>query len=617
MHRSLYVDYLHTIQKGLVEYVIAWSLVCLCQVSRIDNTNYGDNLSFLDAHISCFPPHHTLQVVRYSRFPNGISCFLKSTKTDVEGSTGTGFISGGLEAYKLAGLLLQMMLCIPTDGSMLPSENTEVFFTNNTGNNSIPRRSRCQNIQTVVLTAMYTALDVCMYANAPFMSEEDVIVFEKTISNSTFRAQELFRLNSVLSQMKRGKLKSTVVPKNFGGVKFHLLGHLGTQIRMFGKDKKSCDTEMTEKFNKVLKEIVVRTTRQMSTESKEITNAIHRSLLTEAYRSMLLKDDVMAIPSVESAITKESLEFSVPNNTSYQLLKYNMETSKYQLQVGEGNVQPFKCNVITWEMLTSLLDKEMDIIDETNSLRLLKQLKCSGSSVHDIDPFVIHANPTYTFDGKGALSVQTKQECFSFISVEVDESQGEQEIKRRYTAQVLAIVEERACDERNPMAASKQLKLVVCWLENIAPKKKSRTPLPYTQTQYTMIGTQRNDLYISLIDVAAILGPVFIYPIFSSIPRFNTCSNMTMELMRQIKFYELPIERVKFWASRSYDAFTNGTHINIFVNEKTTHEDVLENLLDESTISTSLSSWVHDLTNDDVEETQFSSSDDSDEDCFL
>jgi hypothetical protein len=132
-----------------------------------------------------------------------------------------------------------------------------------------------------------------------------------------------------------------------------------------------------------------------------------------------------------------------------------------------------------------------------------------------------------------------------------------------------------------------------------------------------MIGTQRNDLYISLIDVAAILGPVFIYPIFSSIPRFDTCLNMTMELMRQIKFYELPIERVKFWASRSYDAYTNGTQINIFANEKTTHEDVLENLLDENTISTSLSAWVNDLTNDDVEETEFSSSDDSDEDCFL
>lgn len=98
-----------------------------------------------------------------------------------------------------------MMLCIPTDGSILPSDNTELFFINNSEENSKPRRSRCPNIQTVVLTAMYTALDVCMYANAPFMSEEDVIVFGKMISNSTFRAQELFRLNSVLSQMKRGK----------------------------------------------------------------------------------------------------------------------------------------------------------------------------------------------------------------------------------------------------------------------------------------------------------------------------------------------------------------------------------------------------------------------------
>ena len=69
LHRSVSPDYLHVIQKGLIEKTISWTLMILLSVRQIsqkakDVYNFTHNMSLLDDRIKTFTNHQSFQFVR-------------------------------------------------------------------------------------------------------------------------------------------------------------------------------------------------------------------------------------------------------------------------------------------------------------------------------------------------------------------------------------------------------------------------------------------------------------------------------------------------------------------------------------------------------------------------
>jgi hypothetical protein len=69
LHRSVNPDYLHVIQKGLIEKTISWILMILLSVRQLshkkkDDMSFTHNMSTLDARIKSFTNHQAFQFVR-------------------------------------------------------------------------------------------------------------------------------------------------------------------------------------------------------------------------------------------------------------------------------------------------------------------------------------------------------------------------------------------------------------------------------------------------------------------------------------------------------------------------------------------------------------------------
>ena len=68
LHRSVYPDYLHVIEKGLIEKTISWTLMIITAVQSMSNKSdaiyYGDNFAVLDARIATFVHQQPFNFVR-------------------------------------------------------------------------------------------------------------------------------------------------------------------------------------------------------------------------------------------------------------------------------------------------------------------------------------------------------------------------------------------------------------------------------------------------------------------------------------------------------------------------------------------------------------------------
>ena len=68
LHRSVYPDYLHVIEKGLIEKTISWTLMIITAVqslsSKSDTINYDNSFAVLDARIATFVHQQAFNFVR-------------------------------------------------------------------------------------------------------------------------------------------------------------------------------------------------------------------------------------------------------------------------------------------------------------------------------------------------------------------------------------------------------------------------------------------------------------------------------------------------------------------------------------------------------------------------
>ena len=570
LHEAVLPDSLHTWSKGLIESLISQTLICFRQVSRLAEA-YSHNLSDLDTNISAFPAHHTLNPWKFSRFVKGITCYSKKNKTKKEGTCTTGFFSGSIQACRLSGLLAQVLFSIRLDGSSLPTgELSNQLYADSLGQHQDILIDDRLDIQNTLVDAIVVALDFDIYSRSPFMKSGDIMAFKELLSNTVFKFIKVFRMNSLLSQLRNRTSECTetvtLVAKNPGGVKMHLLFHSLDNIERVGKEKSSSDTEITESYNKVIKGASQCGTQKTRTEGEEIIKCVDRSLRAKDFESLTKPINYSENYRMSSMVSTTQIEEDIPmleyvvaRNCSHQNIVLDYESSTVVVEEKFRNVHgkrvpllPLVHEMLSLDMLFKLLsDKYTSRSDR--QFRLLNSLKCLGSSVHGIEPFMIHANSNFCTEVGGHVSIQSNRPDFGFLKVDVEDDDGNTD---QFSALVVGIIEESSVNvlEKNRVIFNRDI--IVCWLENVSDRDKLEVSIPYPQIKFSIKNkSPGSPLWFDVIPTSSIKAPLFVVPIISSLDNFYMGQSFVSH-QKKIKFFELSLDRVIFWSASEYDNFT-------------------------------------------------------------
>ena len=111
-------DSLHTLNKGLLQNVLMWTLSIIYVVSQKKSghghnkrRHYSENLVKLDVRMRRFPIRQSILPCRGVSFP-GVSCFLPDSKSTLAYLNKQQMNATKLEAQKYLSLLFQLCICI-------------------------------------------------------------------------------------------------------------------------------------------------------------------------------------------------------------------------------------------------------------------------------------------------------------------------------------------------------------------------------------------------------------------------------------------------------------------------------------------------------------------------
>jgi hypothetical protein len=106
--QSLTFDKLHSVVKGIMEYVYTWSAACVKIYEKIDPTlakKYRHAMALLDERVKSFPIHNSVSPFEAFKFYDGVSSMFKDTKKSKNNLTRAVMSTGNIEAYKMPSLL--------------------------------------------------------------------------------------------------------------------------------------------------------------------------------------------------------------------------------------------------------------------------------------------------------------------------------------------------------------------------------------------------------------------------------------------------------------------------------------------------------------------------------
>ena len=120
---SMTVDLMHTVYKGICEYVIRWSITCIYLICHKNRAVLG----MLDNRLKeSYVQQSLMPFNKKSIFSKGVSFMFKNTKTSPNALENSTMQGGGLEAQRVPDLLFQLMFAIGTEGLVVPDVNIEM-----------------------------------------------------------------------------------------------------------------------------------------------------------------------------------------------------------------------------------------------------------------------------------------------------------------------------------------------------------------------------------------------------------------------------------------------------------------------------------------------------------
>jgi hypothetical protein len=161
-------------------------------------------------------------------------------------------MSGGMESWKLASALFQMMICIGSDGLVLPNQTDKHIFKGLGFH-----EEGMQDISDIVLSAAAACLEMYFAITSKQLRKGDLPTVQYLVECSVFHHVRLSRLFKSLRLRPNGSKSSsrerTLIEwcDAIGGNKCHLLlQHVVESKEWFGANPRQIDTELSKREHK-------------------------------------------------------------------------------------------------------------------------------------------------------------------------------------------------------------------------------------------------------------------------------------------------------------------------------------------------------------------------------
>ena len=168
-------DFLHTLNQGLVQYILGWTLQMVYIIPLLD-PEYKNLPATVTKLAQEFPAHNSFQPIRHYRFDD-ITSLIKQEKKVLR-SSDISFDQTGIialtETWKLMTALYQLLFIIST-GNVFPSD-LQWGKTHGTGD-------VLYNVERCFINAIVGCIEIYWYANAPNLTENQIETYRNVVSN--------------------------------------------------------------------------------------------------------------------------------------------------------------------------------------------------------------------------------------------------------------------------------------------------------------------------------------------------------------------------------------------------------------------------------------------------
>ena len=346
----------------------------------------------------------------------------------------TGLMSGGMESWKLISALFQMMVCIGSDGSVLPERSQIRNVRSNTG-----FTEECMlDISDIVLSAAAACVEMYFAITSKELRVGDIPTVQHLVDCAVLHHVRLSRLfkslklsTTVAKKAASSGKDPNLVPWNkaIGGNKCHLLRqHLVESKIWMGANPRQTDTELSESFHKdTVKKTFVQSSKRHSTRQHEMATVLLRRRIV----SNLM--DAANLQQASSKRARASAVFTADTGNAGKRLYHfisestpfaKFETSDDRFVLEDTQRQRFFHPCITDAILFDEVNRFYDRHDELSKLSGVEVFAIQSVTVKDSgkNAWKVLCKPAYVMahDGDCDEGEQMFSGAFGCIDLEQD-----------------------------------------------------------------------------------------------------------------------------------------------------------------------------------------------------
>ena len=198
----------------------------------------------------------------------------------------TGLMSGGMESWKMMTALFQMMMCIGSDGDILPNHEYARAISDTTG-----FHDDCMlDWSDIVLSAAASCLEMYLAITSKVLRVGDIPTVQYLVDCAVFhhvRLSRLFKSLQMSTTEKKKKKKRSSDGKRLrlapwdeavGGNKCHLLRQHVVESKLWmGANPRQIDTELSEGFHKeTVKKVFAQSSKRHGKRQFEMATILSR-----------------------------------------------------------------------------------------------------------------------------------------------------------------------------------------------------------------------------------------------------------------------------------------------------------------------------------------------------
>jgi hypothetical protein len=408
----------------------------------------------------------------------------------------TGLLSGGMEAWKLKSLLLQLFLSIGEMGHIVP--NKAEWFQQKTG---LPKHFFVANITEVIIAASCTALEFAVMLRAKSTTHEHIQCLdymEQVTHYHHIRLQILKRI--LFHKMKTGLTVVPNVSEIKSGNKEHYFFHYKEAIKRLGPDVRLWDTEHSEKLHQAtVKEAHRRSSKRFDGKQMSMALKYKEVQVITKYKKMVTSS---LVPDTKEDVKGDVRVFEAADTFSSNSLMFDTKTKMWKVSTED--------QLLYYHPLLTpqLLDKQIRTLQQRYKVQypgvfefhLMEKLKVNEPE--GTEDWMLrctqHHNRNYHMEGDGMADYVS---IWNAVSCNIEDVEGEIETR---ICLVLAIVYmEISMDEAEHNIAAT---FVI-----VAPMEDSgvEMQIPYEHLKLCMDGS--NEVVVECLNAKQrVVDPVFI-----------------------------------------------------------------------------------------------------------